>query len=338
MTAAVRETVTVEGLPAASPSPPARHGWPTAATAPCRGSTRTRTPSCRHVPVGNAPLTGVTAGAGAIWVANSGDQTIYLNDPRSGGRGGDDRRARRADRDRRRRRRGLDHQLEQPHRLPARPPIGDTWCRETPVGGWLTWIAVGHGAVWVANSLDGTVSRIAPSSGIAALTIPVGNGPYAIAVGRDGVWVSRAVRRCGRSHRPGYEPRRRTDPGWESPGLALLSSAGARGRGPVRRAPRIAEGRCACSVDRRRSTSWTLPSPTCTGSFPFVAIDRRRPHRRAAGRRARRHVPLPLLGGHAAQGHRTAGRTYRFALRTGIHYSTGGAVRARDVRPSFERL
>ena len=33
-----------------------------------------------------------------------------------------------------------------------------------------------------------------------------------------------------------------------------------------------------------------------------------------------------------------AGRTYRFVLRRGIQYSTGGEVRGRDVRPSFERL
>jgi peptide/nickel transport system substrate-binding protein len=32
------------------------------------------------------------------------------------------------------------------------------------------------------------------------------------------------------------------------------------------------------------------------------------------------------------------GRTYRFVLRPGIRYSTGGVVRARDVRYSFERL
>ena len=35
---------------------------------------------------------------------------------------------------------------------------------------------------------------------------------------------------------------------------------------------------------------------------------------------------------------RDGGRTYRFVLRPGIGYSTGGVVRARDVRASFERL
>ena len=151
----------------ASPSPPARRGWPTAATAPCRGSTGTRTPSCRPSPSGTNP-TGVTAGAGAIWVANSGDQTISRIDPRSGGATTIDVHAE-PDRDRRRRRRGLDHQLEQPHRLPARPPIGT---RELRAGSpWAAGRARSRSAMarcgWpTASTARSRESRPRPASGL----------------------------------------------------------------------------------------------------------------------------------------------------------------------------
>ena len=44
--------------------------------------------------------------------------------------------------------------------------------------------------MWVANSLDGTVSRIDPQTNRVTATIPVGDGPAAIAVGAGGVWVA----------------------------------------------------------------------------------------------------------------------------------------------------
>ena len=52
-------------------------------------------------------------------------------------------------------------------------------------------IAVGAGAVWVANSGDGTISRInAPRSGKVTATIPVGGSPEDVATGGGRVWVS----------------------------------------------------------------------------------------------------------------------------------------------------
>jgi peptide/nickel transport system substrate-binding protein len=52
-------------------------------------------------------------------------------------------------------------------------------------------IAVGAGAVWVADGVDNTVTRIDPKSADAITrTIPVGEGPSAIAVGASGVWVA----------------------------------------------------------------------------------------------------------------------------------------------------
>ena len=58
------------------------------------------------------------------------------------------------------------------------------------VGNGPTGIAFGDGSVWVANSLDGTVSRIDPATNRVTATIPVGEGPDGIAVGSGAVWVS----------------------------------------------------------------------------------------------------------------------------------------------------
>ena len=48
----------------------------------------------------------------------------------------------------------------------------------------------GLGSVWVANSRDGTVSKIHPVSKKVIATIPVGGNLGGITVGAGGVWVS----------------------------------------------------------------------------------------------------------------------------------------------------
>ncbi|MDX6581674.1 MAG: hypothetical protein QOI10_858 [Solirubrobacterales bacterium] len=61
---------------------------------------------------------------------------------------------------------------------------------EITVGAQPGGAAVGDdGSVWVANFGDGTVSRIDPDGGDVR-TIPVGAGPYGIAVDGNAVWVS----------------------------------------------------------------------------------------------------------------------------------------------------
>ena len=51
-------------------------------------------------------------------------------------------------------------------------------------------IAVGLGSVWVANTLDGTVSRIDAKTGTVIGLVQVGEGPRDIAVARGAVWVA----------------------------------------------------------------------------------------------------------------------------------------------------
>ena len=58
------------------------------------------------------------------------------------------------------------------------------------VGDAPSSVAVGAGAVWVANFNDDDVVRVDPLSGKATAKIPVGNGPFSVAVGEGAVWVA----------------------------------------------------------------------------------------------------------------------------------------------------
>ena len=60
------------------------------------------------------------------------------------------------------------------------------------VGNDPSAIAVGLGATWVADAADGTVSRIDPTHGVLT-TIQVGPGASGIAVGAGAVWVANAL-------------------------------------------------------------------------------------------------------------------------------------------------
>ncbi len=62
-----------------------------------------------------------------------------------------------------------------------------------PLGNGPGPIAVGEGAVWVANSRDDTVSRIDPATRSPEAEIPVGRLPSGIAVGAGSVWVANSL-------------------------------------------------------------------------------------------------------------------------------------------------
>jgi peptide/nickel transport system substrate-binding protein len=80
----------------------------------------------------------------------------------------------------------------------GRDSDADNVTRIDPTG-LLTPIAVGHGpqalavgagAVWVADSLDDALVRIDPATNSVVTTIPVGTGPVAVAIGAGSVWVA----------------------------------------------------------------------------------------------------------------------------------------------------
>jgi peptide/nickel transport system substrate-binding protein len=59
-----------------------------------------------------------------------------------------------------------------------------------PVGLGPSAIAVGYSGVWVADSLDDAVVRIDPRSRAVTTTIPVGQAPTGVAVGAGSIWVA----------------------------------------------------------------------------------------------------------------------------------------------------
>ena len=61
------------------------------------------------------------------------------------------------------------------------------------VGAAPSGLAAGFGSVWVANSGERTVSRINASNNRVVQTITVGNGPTAVATGAGAVWVTNAI-------------------------------------------------------------------------------------------------------------------------------------------------
>jgi YVTN family beta-propeller protein len=98
---------------------------------------------------GGSPAAIVHA-AGALWTANSFDQTVSRFNPGSFEEG----------------------------------PVRTISVGRRPVG-----IAFGAGAIWVANSGDGTVTRIDPTSH-STFTIEVGEEPTDVVAGSDAIWVA----------------------------------------------------------------------------------------------------------------------------------------------------
>jgi YVTN family beta-propeller protein len=61
------------------------------------------------------------------------------------------------------------------------------------VGADPSGVCVGAGSVWIANSADGTVSQVNPDTDTVVATIPVGNGPTSVAYGAGEVWALNVV-------------------------------------------------------------------------------------------------------------------------------------------------
>jgi YVTN family beta-propeller protein len=139
--------------------------------------------------VGAAPE-GVATGAGAVWVTIGGEGEVARFDP------GDESVGRTIE--------GFD----KPQGIAFDEPRGAVWVTDStagtvtridaitgapdePVatGRGAQGVAVGPDAVWVANRVDDTVSRVDPDGG-AGEPIPVGANPKGIAVSDDLVWVA----------------------------------------------------------------------------------------------------------------------------------------------------
>jgi YVTN family beta-propeller protein len=131
---------------------------------------------------------GVAYGGGAVWVANSGDNTVSRILPATATEVG----------------------TVTVGRHPSGIAVGDgaVWVTDEldntvsridlrsnsqysiPVGHSPTGIAVAGGYVWVANSGEGTIAKIDAAQRRVVATIPTGNRPVGVAAARGRVWVS----------------------------------------------------------------------------------------------------------------------------------------------------
>jgi ABC-type transport system substrate-binding protein/DNA-binding SARP family transcriptional activator len=293
-----------------------------------------------QIDVGNSP-TGIAYGLGKVWVANSVDNTVQSIDPFT------DKPGTPIPVDA-----GADAIAVGDGAVWVTSRASDVLTRVDPrsgtqtpinVGNAPTAVATGPHAVWVANSVDATLWRIDPATSRVVGAVRVGAGPSAIAVGPGGsvVWVSNALAGtlskvdAGSGHvvesvTVGGQPQdvaASTDTAY----VALQSPAGREHRGGTLTvavpdpAASFHSGGFAQALDPASGGAWELLSLTNDGLVGYT---------RAGGAAGYRVVAdlaaaLPTVS--------NGGRTYAFALRPGIRYSTGALVRPADVRRGIER-
>ena len=202
------------------------------------------------------------------------------------------------------------------------------------VGSGPEGIAVTPGAVWVANSLDLTVSKIDPATGAVTATTGVGDGPSAIVATRDGVWVSDEFdATLDRIDPKSARVVRAVHLGSSPQGLVVAGSGVWVGARPFAAASH--------SGGTLTVVSNSLPVTEPTQAYDQVSIpafaavyDSLTALRRSDGAAGLTLVPdLARTLPRPADG----GTTYTFTLRRGIRYSNGVALRASDVRRGIQR-
>jgi serine/threonine protein kinase/ABC-type transport system substrate-binding protein len=223
-------------------------------------------------------------------------------------------------------------------RLMGVSPATNSVLRSVDVGAGAGAVAAGEGAVWVANPLNGTVTRVDPDRGVVTATVAVGATaePVALATGAGAVWVAnrqaRALARIDPERaavterlRLGNEPR-----ALATAGRRVWTAVAATGAGHRGGTLRIAMGGRIDPVDRDPATSYN------TDAWLFLSLvhDGLTALRRTGGRAGTQVVPdlaqsLPTPS--------DGGRTYTFALRPGVRFSTGETVRPSDVKRGIER-
>jgi YVTN family beta-propeller protein len=144
----------------------------------------THSGAAKAIPVGNGPA-GLAVGEGSAWVTLGLDDRVARIDPETGA-------------------------------------VRDT----VRVGRRPTGVAIGGGAVWTANSGDGTVSRIDPRNGRVTATIAVGASPQDVAVGAGRVWVSSRPRVLPEPTRPAATLRVAAGPQGQPEGFSLDPALG----------------------------------------------------------------------------------------------------------------
>jgi YVTN family beta-propeller protein len=204
------------------------------------------------------------------------------------------------------------------------------------VGRGAEAIAVGARAVWVANTIDATVSRIDPETSGVTATIGVGEAPSGVAADEEAVWVSSEFGESLARIDPETNDVAESIPLGARPAGIALDGAGVyvavRPSGTAHRGGTLtfleSQGDYL-SLDpaaQDHPSVWRLLQMTNDGLTAFRRIGGRE-GAEVVGNLATT-VPRPTEGG----------KTYTFRIRLGIRYSTGEPVRASDFRRAFERV
>jgi peptide/nickel transport system substrate-binding protein len=189
----------------------------------------------------------------------------------------------------------------------------------------------------VANSLDGTISRVDPASDAVVATVWVGDGPSAVAVGGGGVWAASEVRGTVSRLDPNTNTVAGTiEVGSAPAGAAVVADAlwvATRGAPTSHRGGtlRLASTTDNLPVSIDPADAWDTFEQA---QILFLTNDGLVGYKRVGGIEGSELVadlatalPRPTEGG----------TSYVFRLRPDIHYSTGQLVKPEDVRASIER-
>jgi len=324
-----------------------------------------------RIPVGRSP-SGVAVGAGSVWVTNAGDGTVrripagageVTQELQAGSRptgiafgdgvlwvadaiGGELLRV------------DPTSGETEPVALPGQPsgvaftPDG-VWVSVSPagiarvdpeslmvtlrqgVGNGPTAVLPAFGSIWVANQLDGTVSRLEPSTGQELATIPMGEGPNALGAAAGSVWVANEFDSSVTAIDPATNDVAPAIPVGAS--VASLTADGDRLWLSVGASATEHRGGTLKVSSHARAPETLDPSV----AYDYVAwrilvltSDGLLGYKKVGGPDGTPLVPdlaaaLPQIS--------PDGLTYRFALRDDISYSTGEPVRPEDFRYGLER-
>jgi YVTN family beta-propeller protein len=211
------------------------------------------------------------------------------------------------------------------------------WVQSINVGSGPAAVAADDNAVWVANSLDGTVSRIDPATDRVVDVVPVGESPIDLGLAGGAVWVADEFEGALQRIEPapgrvmatvalGSVPHGVAGSGG-SLWIAVQGTATSHRGGTLRVA---APGLYSPPLPLDPATAYVPPA------LPIVALtnDGLVGFKRVGGADGATLVPdLATALPRPADG----GRAYTFRVRSGIRYSSGEALRASDFRRSLER-
>ena len=202
---------------------------------------------------------------------------------------------------------------------------------QVAVGAVPDAVALGHGSLWVANTVDQTVSRIDLASGQVVRAIEVGGVPLSIAVGKNAVWVVR--RRAD-----GYPELIAIDPRFDVVGQAPRRIPG----DPLSEASVVAGPDGLWVAAEAGSLQHLDPAGsrvTASDRHGQQRHEPRRRRRRCLGQRRERRQRRPHRSGRQARGRDDSGRTRVGRGRLRRRGALGGRPprrRGRSHRPGDE--